>query len=263
MLSCEEAGQGVPIVLLHAFPLSCRMWDHERVALARWGRVITPDLPGFGRSLRQTTPSIPDMAACVATVLDSLSVREPVVLGGLSMGGYVAFEFLRQFPRRVKALLLCSTRAIADTPEQREGRLKTAERIRRDGLESLASAMLPKLLGKTTLESNPAVVDQVQRMVLANAPDGVADSLLAMGDRNDSTVLLPSIACPTLVVAGDEDAFIPPAEAQAMQREIPGARLEIITKAGHLVSLERPAAFEEAVERFFEEAIGLTGGRAR
>lgn len=250
MLAYDATGQGTPIVLLHAFPLSRAMWAVERDRLARFGRVITPDLPGFGGSPRQAKPSIPDMAAQVAQLLDALAVREPVILGGLSMGGYVAFEFLRQFPQRVKALLLCATRAAADTPEQRAGRLKTAEQVRREGLAPLTKAILPKLLGKTTLESNPAVVDQVKRLALANAPDGVADSLLAMGDRNDSTTLLPSIVCPTLVVAGEEDAFIPTAESERLQQQIPNARLELIPQAGHLVNLEQPSAFQSAVDRW-------------
>ena len=236
---------GVPVVLIHAFPLSSAMWAGEARALEPIGWVITPDVAGFGRAPRQAKPSVPEMAREISEGLDRMGVREPVIVGGLSMGGYIAFEFLRQFPERVKALGLFSTRAAADTPEARENRFKSSERIRADGLGPFSRAVLPKLLGKTTLGSNPAVVEAVTRMILANEPEGVADALLAMADRRDSTDLLASISCPTLVVAGEEDSFIPVSDAQAMASKIPGARLEVIPQAGHLVNLEQPAVFQK------------------
>jgi pimeloyl-ACP methyl ester carboxylesterase len=255
MLTYEAVGDGVPVVLLHAFPLSHAMWRADAERFAQFGRVITPDLPGFGRSPRQSPPSIPTMASAVSELLDGLSVREPVVLAGLSMGGYVAFEVVRQFPKRVRALGLFSTRAVADTPDQRENRLKAAEQIRREGLGPLANAMLPKLLGRTTLSTHPSVAEAITEQILSNDPGGVADSLLAMAQRRDSTSLLSSIACPTLVVAGGEDAFIPATEAEGLQRQIPGAHLEVIARAGHLVNVEQPAAFQASVERFLQEQV--------
>ena len=251
MLAYEAAGRGVPFVLLHAFPLSRAMWRAELEAFGKSARVIAPDLPGFGQSARQAEPSIPQMAQALAELLERLAIREPAVVAGLSMGGYVAFEFLRQFPQRVRALGLVSTRAGTDTPEQREQRVNTAERIRREGLSSLASSMLPRLLGKTSLASNQALATAVSQQILASDPDGVADALLAMAQRRDSTALLASISCPTLIVAGQEDAFIAPEQAEQMQRQIPRAQLAVIPKAGHLVNLEQPAAFHQALERFF------------
>lgn len=255
MLAYEATGQGVPCVLLHAFPLSHAMWRAELNTLGKLAHVITPDLPGFGRSARQTEPSILRMAEAVAELLEHLGIREPVVVAGLSMGGYVAFEFVRQFPQRVRALGLCSTRAAADTPEQREQRMTTAERIRREGLEPLASSMLTRLLGKTSLASNQALAAAVSRQILANDPHGVAEALLAMAQRGDSTTLLASIACPTLIVAGEEDAFIAPEQAEQMQRQIPQAQLAVIPNAGHLVNLEQPAAFHQALERFLRDRV--------
>lgn len=239
-------------VLIHAFPLSHAMWEAESEGLQKLARVIAPDLPGFGGAARQQKPSIPRMAQEIAALLDRLKVTEPVIIAGLSMGGYVTFEFLRQFPERVRGLGFFSTRAVADTPEGREGRLKTAQKIRNEGLEPFAKAILPKLLGKTTMESNRQVVEEVTRRILANDASGVADALLAMADRRDSTDLLGSIRCPTLLIAGEEDAFIPVSEAQGMQARIPGARLEVIGKAGHLVSMEQPQAFQAILERFLK-----------
>ncbi len=230
------------------------MWAGEAARLKSVVRVITPDLPGFGRFPRQKGgPSIPQMARDAAEGLDRLGIKEPVVVGGLSMGGYVTFEFLRQFPERVRGLGLFSTRAEADTPEARTKRFKTAREIQENGLEAFARAALPNLLGKTTLQSRPAVVKQVGEMVLANPPDGVADALMAMGDRRDSTELLAGITCPTLVVAGDEDTFIPVDQARAMHQQIPGARLEVIPQAGHLINLEQPPLFQQILEDFIKK----------
>lgn len=246
-------GKGVPLLLFHAFPLSSAMWAADLPRLAEHGRVVAPDLPGFGRCPRQEEPSIAGMAQEAAGLLDGLGIREPAVVGGLSMGGYVAFEFLRQFPDRVRGLALLSTRAAADEPGARAKRLKAVEEIRRNGLEAFARAILPNLLGRTTLDSRPGVAGQVTEMILANRPEGVADALLAMAGRRDSTDLLGSIHVPTLVVAGDEDSFIRVEEAQALAARIPGARLEVVGKAGHLVNLEQPAPFQAALTRFLDE----------
>ena len=239
-----------PVVLVHAFPLSHAMWQAQVEALAPQFRVIVPDLPGFGGSARQVKPSISQMAQEIAALLDQQKITEPVFIGGLSMGGYVVFEFLRQFPQRVRGLGFFSTRAAADTAEAREGRLKTAQKIQAEGLQSFSKVILPKLLGKTTMESNPAVVRQVTDLILASKPEGVADALLAMADRRDSTDLLGAVRVPTLVVAGEQDSFIPPAEAEAMARAIPGAQLHVIKEAGHLLNLEQPAPFQQLLTQF-------------
>ena len=240
----------IPLLLFHAFPLSSAMWAAEAAALGKACRVITPDLPGFGRAPRQKEPSIPGMAREAARLLDDLGVREPVVVGGLSMGGYVAFEFLRQYPERVRALALLSTRAAADTPEGRAKRLKTAEDIRAKGLEPFSRAVLPNLVGKTSLSSRPEVCRRVAEMILANTPEGVADALLAMAARRDSGDLLGGIRVPTLAVAGEEDTFIRADETQEMASKIPGSHLEVIAGAGHLVNLEQPAPFLKVLEQF-------------
>ena len=252
MLAHEAAGRGIPLLLIHAFPLSSQMWKGQMTRLKQRCRVIAPDLPGFGRSARQAKPSVAGMAKEVAGLLEGLGIREQVFIGGLSMGGYVAFEFLRQFPERVRGLGLFSTRAAADSPEGRRGRLKTSEKIGREGLGPFSRAILPKLLGRSTLEEQPALADQLVGMIRRNRPEGVADALLAMARRRDSTDLLPAIRCPTLVVAGEEDAFIPLSEGRGMKEKIPCCRWALIRKAGHLVNLEQPEAFQQALERFLE-----------
>ena len=253
-LARMTGGTGLPVVLLHAFPLSSAMWATQLEELSRAARIIAPDLPGFGRSPRQAAPEISGMAQQVAELLDALAIPEPVTVAGVSMGGYVALEFLRQFPRRVRGLALVSTRAVPDTAEGRQQRFKTAERVRTDGLAALAKAMLPKLLGRTTLASGPDVVDRVTQLILANSPAGVADALVAMADRRDSTDLLAGIRVPTLVVAGEEDTFIPAGESQALAAAIPGAQCVVIPQAGHLVPLEQPRLFGQHL-------LGFLSGR--
>ncbi len=247
-LSGTVRGQGVPVVLLHAFPLSGKMWDGAAERLARVARVFVPDLPGFGQSGRLASPSIAGMAQAVLEWSASQGVREPAIVVGLSMGGYVAFEWLRQAPERIRGFGLCSTRAQADTPEQRAGRLALIERLRRDGVAP--ASFLPKLLGKTTLASRPEVVEQVTALIAPASVDGIADALLAMAHRRDSTDLLPSIACPALVAAGDEDPLIPAQESASMAARIRSARLATIPHAGHLINLERPDEFHRIMEEF-------------
>ena len=257
MLAHQLAGHGTPFLLLHAFPFSSAMWEEDLEWLEKRCHVVVPDLPGFGRSPRQLHPSIPAMAREVALLLDELGMKQPVIVGGLSMGGYVVFEFLRQFPERVRALALFSTRAAADTPEARTKRMKTAQEIQEKGLEGFAKAMLPNLVGKTTLHTRPDLVHRISEMIRAQEPGGVAAALLAMADRRDSTELLSSVHCPTRVIAGEEDLFIPVDQAQAMQEQIPGSRLTILPKAGHLVNLEQPISFQQAVQELMTEVDGL------
>ncbi len=250
MLAYESSGQGIPLVLIHAFPLFSSMWKPQMKNLGQNGMVIALDLPGFGRSPLEANSSIAKMAQEVGRLLYSLNVKEPAVIAGLSMGGYVTFEFFRQFPERVKALGLFSTRAGADTPEAREKRLKTAEQIRRDGLESFAKTILPNLVGKTTFESNPELIREITNIITLNNREGVSAALIAMAERRDSTNLLSSIKCPTLIIAGDEDTLIPFSESETMHTQIAGSQFHLLPRAGHLVNLEKPAAFQKVFEEF-------------
>lgn len=255
IIAYESLGLGIPVVLIHAFPLSSGMWKPQIKNLERKGKVIALDLPGFGRSPREAESTIPKMAQEVARLLDSIRVNEPAMIAGLSMGGYVAFEFFRQFPGRVKGLGLFSTRAGADTPETRQKRLKIAEEIRQAGLESFAKNILPNLVGKTTLESNPELIREITGMIASNSREGVADALFAMAERRDSTDLFSFIKCPTLIIAGDEDALIPFSEAETMHKQIAGSRFCLIPKAGHLVNLEQPEAFQKAFQKFLTQKL--------
>jgi 3-oxoadipate enol-lactonase len=190
-----------------------------------------------------------EMAEDVAALLDTLHV-ERAVLGGLSMGGYVAFEFFRSFPRRVRALVLADTRPQADTGEGRRTREETAQRALRDGMGPIADSMLPKLLSAATREREPEVVERVRAMILGTKPAGAAAALRAMAVRRDQTDLLPSIDVPTLIIVGSEDQLTPPSDAEVMNAKIKHARLVRIEGAAHLSNVERPEEFNRALGDF-------------
>ncbi|HTL48984.1 MAG TPA: alpha/beta hydrolase [Verrucomicrobiae bacterium] len=253
MLAYSEAGKGKPVVLVHAFPLSSKMWEEQVRLVSRFARVITPEIPGLGKSARQAEPSIPQTAAGVAEILDKLGIHEPVMIGGLSMGGYVMLEFLRQFPERVRGLGFFATRANADSPEVKEKRVKTIEKISREGLAAFVPGVIQNLLGATTRANNPALVKKVEGLILENTGEGVCEATRAMAGRRDSQDLLGAIRCPAIVIGGMEDTFVTAQETEAMQKCIPGAELHLLEKKGHLVNLEAPEIFNGLLERFIRK----------
>jgi 3-oxoadipate enol-lactonase len=252
MVSYRELGEGPgePLVLLHAFPLNGRMFEPQMEALSGGRRVIAPDYPGFGRSPR--TPAQPDVryyAEGVRGLLDRLGL-ERVVLGGVSMGGYVAFGCMRLFPERVSGLILANTRPDADTEETRENRNNMARRVADEGVEVLIKLQMPRLLARDTLERNEEVVQKVRDMILESSPGGVVAALGAMRERPDSTPLLGEIEVPTLVIGGEEDEISSPEVMGAMAERIPGSHHVTLPRAKHLSNLEAPEGFNAALTEF-------------
>lgn len=249
-----ERGEGPedPVVLLHAFPLNRKMWAPQVEALAGTRRVITPDYPGFGSSPRP--PAQPDVryyAQGIERLLDRLGL-ERVVLGGVSMGGYVAFGCMKLFPERVSGLVLASTRPDPDSEEMRENRMKTARRVADEGVEVLIELQMERLLAPQTLKNNREVVEKVRAMILESSPTGVVAALGAMRERPDSTPLLAEISVPTLVIGGEEDAISSPEVMAEMAQKIPASRHVALPGAGHLSNLEAPQGFNAALKEFLE-----------
>lgn len=246
----DTGGDGAALVLVHGFPFDCSMWRGQALALGSEFRVVAPDLRGSGETpLGAGDVTLETLAEDVAALLDELKLGR-VVLGGLSMGGYVAFEFFRKFPERVRALVLADTRPQADDEEGRRGREENARRALQEGMAPIVESMLPKLLSAKTREGGGEVLEHVRSMMLGTKPEGAAASLRAMKLRRDQTDLLPSIDVPTLIVVGSEDAVTPPADAEAMRAKIEGSRLVIIEGAGHLSNVERPEEFNRALVEF-------------
>jgi pimeloyl-ACP methyl ester carboxylesterase len=251
-LAYTDQGQGIPIIFVHAFPLSRAMWDPQVQVFAGQFRVLTVDLRGFGESDAPLwVYTMDQFADDVKGLLDHLSIPQ-AVLAGLSMGGYVAFAFYRKYADRVKGLVLADTRPHPDSTEGRAGRFTMAQMAYKEGASAVADVMLPKLLSPASLQSKPDLVQQVRTMITGTQVSGIAGALMAMADRPDSVPLLKEIACPTLVRVGELDRTTPPADAHLMADTIRGAHLAIIPTAAHLANLEQPEAFNRAVQSFLE-----------
>jgi len=247
----DDAGSGLPLVVLHAFPLCREMWTPQVDALRDNFRVLAPDLPGFGGSSGFAgAPSMDGMADAVAEFLDALDLREPVALGGLSMGGYVAFAFARKYPGRLRALILADTRAEPDDETGKANRDRMIAFAREHTAADVIEQMMPKMVSGETQSQRPAVVAEVRRLAGMQSVDGIIAALKAMRDRPDAGPGLGQIAVPTLVIAGAEDTFAPPTMTQSLAARIRGARVVILPGAGHLSNLEKPAEFTAAVREF-------------
>jgi 3-oxoadipate enol-lactonase len=243
------------LVLIHAFPLNARLWEPQ-LALADQGwRVLAPQLGGVdGGHEQPPTTSIDDYAGGVFDLLDRLHVHEAVI-GGLSMGGYVTMAMFRHAPRYFLGMVLADTRPQADTPEGLDGRTRMLQLLRDKGPSAIADEMLPKLLGDTTRRDRPEVGERVRSLILSNSSDSIAGAIVALRSRSDSTRLLETVRCPTLILVGEEDALTPPDLSRGMHRAVPGSELVVVPGAGHLASLEQPAAFNAAVASFLERRV--------
>lgn len=252
-MAYEDVGSGPPIILLHGYPFNRSMWREQVDSLSANYRVVIPDLRGHGEtSATQEEPAtMEEMAQDVAALLDELEIKR-VVLGGLSMGGYVTLAFYRRFSLRVRALILADTRSQADTPEAQRNREEQAEKILEQGMSSIVDDFLKKVLTPTTLSEKPEIVERVRKMVVTTKPLGAAAALRGMAVRPDQTDFLPEIIAPTLIIVGSEDQLTPPVDAEMMRSKIGGSRLEIIEGASHLSNLERPAEFNRALKKFLD-----------
>jgi pimeloyl-ACP methyl ester carboxylesterase len=230
------------------------MWKEQVNGIGPIYRVIAPDLRGHGDSPAPDGDyTIDEMADDVVELLDHLHVSEPVVVGGLSMGGYVALSLAARYADRVRALMLMDTRAAADTPEAAEKREELARAVLAAGHPGPAvEAMMPRLFAKITLEEHPAKVEPLRELMQRNTARGVVGALRAMATRPDRRADLAAIRVPTLVLVGEEDVVTPPAEAQSLADAIAGARLEVIPEAGHLAPYENHSVANSVLLRFLE-----------
>jgi 3-oxoadipate enol-lactonase len=250
-LAYEERGTGRPLVLLHAFPLDREMWQPQLDGLSDAARVVAVDLPEFGHSTPgQDRLTVEHAADALADFLPAVGIGGPAVVGGLSMGGYVALAFARRHPRQLAGLILADTRAEADDPAGRAARDDMISLARAGGADAVIEKMLPKLLSEAARTNRPELVERVRAIGGRQGVSAITAALAALRDRPDATDSLAAIAVPTLILVGEHDAATPPPLSQKMAEKIPGSRLVTIPGAGHLSNLENPGAFNAAVREF-------------
>jgi 3-oxoadipate enol-lactonase len=250
----EDVGKGLPVVLLHAFPLDRAMWEPQLAPIAAAGfRVLAPDLPEFG----ETTPgsevfTIERSADVIADLLEEIGIEKAVV-GGLSMGGYIALAFARRHPDRLIGLILADTKAAPDDADAKANRDRLIADVKAGGASTAAEALLPKLFSPTTRDQKPEVIEQAQSLILRQRGAAIIAALYALRDRPDAVPGLESVSVPTLVLVGEHDAVTPPPVAEQLVGSIRGAELVSIPNAGHLSNLENPEAFNLAVITFLRK----------
>lgn len=254
-LAIEEAGSGIPLVFLHAFPLDRRMWVPQS-SFSRNYHVITLDFPGFGGTpISAPISTMEWMAREVISTLDGASVKQPAIFAGLSMGGYVLLQIARLFPERLRAAVFAATKASADSTEAREKRFTNVALVEKDGVPALVSRMNDVLLGETTRRERPQVVATVKDIAESQTPHAVIAALRGLAERPDTHDVLDSLQVPALFLAGAEDAIIKPAEMEAMSQRVKKKEFHVIEKAGHLLNLERPDEFENLISHFLKRRV--------
>ncbi|MBC8109353.1 MAG: alpha/beta hydrolase [Anaerolineae bacterium] len=244
----ERGGGQNCLVLVHGFPLDSRMWDRALNDPLGNTRVITPDLPGFGKSSTDRPFTMHSLAEDLSQFLSCINANN-CVLGGFSMGGYVALAYAKKFPKTLRGLMLIDTRAEADSAEGKEKRNKMIQTVRTSGSRAIAEAMLPNMVTKEHA-SDPSIAKPLSEMMESCSPTTIEYALTAMREREDQTAFLPSIAMPTLLVVGEDDAITPKSAAEAMNKAIPRSQLVVIPNAGHVSPMENPQAVDRAIRQF-------------
>lgn len=250
-MSYQVYGSGIPLVFIHGFPLNSSMWSPQIEAVSDIAKVITPDIRGFGKS--KPTKGVYQMdllASDINTLLDQLSINIPVILCGLSMGGYIAMAFCRHYPEKVAGLILTATRMTADSNEVKANRDKNANLVMTSGINPIIENMLPMLLSPISLEREPDLTKHVKNIMLDCSREGVHGALLGMKERQDSTEALHNMNTPALVIHGEMDRLIPIEEAESMVKTLSQGQLIPIPEAGHLPNLEQPQIFNRAIRDF-------------
>ena len=250
----QEQGTGQTIIFLHGFPMDHTFWSETVSRLGQNHHVVTPDLRGFGQTpTNDEKTSMETFADDVAELIQNqLKLHIPVVLCGLSMGGYIAMQFVKKYPNLLRGLILTDTRTKPDTDTVAANRILVAEKLEIDGPGPLVDGMLPRIFGPWAMENAPELVKKTRDMMTRQPLRGIAAAARGMAERPDTTNVLESIACPVLVVCGEDDASSPPSEMLDIAERIAGSTFVEIPKAGHLPPIETPQHYADVVENFME-----------
>ena len=231
-LAYTRRGKGTPLLLLHGYPLDHHLWDDVAPLLEDTFELILPDLRGFGESTTVDSPfTMDDYASDIAGLLDQLGIQKTAIVGH-SMGGYVALAFARLYPERVSGLGLVSSQVLADPPDRKEGRYKSAADVSDKGIGGVVETMTPKFTSDERLQAFARKTMERQQ------PAAFIGALKAMAERIDSTPLLSSFKFPVVIIHGEADALIPIDRAREVKKAIPQAHLVELNGAGHMPMME-------------------------
>ena len=252
-LTYDRNGMGIPLLFIHGYPLSRRIWKPQLEGLSDIASLISVDLRGHGASYPFEAPYTMDLLAddC-KRLIDDLPIKTPILVCGLSMGGYVTMALFRRYPHIFRGMILTSTRSGSDSPEARLNRDAAINNVREHGVSFIVDNILPKMVSPVTLSSKPNLVDTIHDIMMETSVQGVVGALQGMRDRPDSTPLLPQINCPVIIIHGADDQLIPIHEAESMTLQIPDSRLIAIPEAGHLPNLEQPEKYNHAIRDFIQ-----------
>ncbi len=247
-LRIETIGTGKPLVLLHAFPLNQSMFSKVQIP---GYKMILPNFPGFGSQENLEIYSFEKASDDLFETLNEFYIpSERMALGGISMGGYWAFEFLRKYPEKVSKLILISTRAGIDSPEGKMNRFDMIRKVEKEGIRYLPESLIPGLLGPPTIKFKPQIVGSVRKLIMMASSQGIVTAQKCMAERRDQSGFLSQIQVPALVIAGQEDPLIPISESKNMARCIPRSVLKTVEGVGHLIPMEDPDAFSKILSKF-------------
>jgi len=242
--------RGLPVIFLHGFPFSHKMWQGQLEAMPPNFRAIAYDLRGLGHSdCGDGQYTIEGHVDDLIALMDRLQIPGAILVG-LSMGGYIALRALERNPERILGAVLCDTRSEADTDEVKLRRAAQIKDVKARGSAAFAEGFLPAIFAQETFSKNPEAVAKIRDVIIKTPPLSIAGTLLALAARSDTTSSLGKIQVPTLLLVGEKDGVTPPDTARAMHEKIPGSRLEILPGAGHLSNLENPELFNRHLLNF-------------
>ena len=251
-ISYDTVGSGPSVILLHPFPLNREFWKPVVGMLSSRYQLVLPDLRGHGDSdLGEGPATMEKHAEDLRRLCRNLGIGKAHFVG-VSIGGYILFEFWRRYREQVSAVVLANTRAEGETPEGKAGRYAAAERVLKEGTAEFIEEMLGKMVSPVTRGNRPDLVEQLRVMMKKMSADDVAGVQRGMAERLDSIPTLPTIDVPVRIIAGEEDS-VPHIAFETMQQRIPGSRLYTVARAGHYAAFEQPEEFGRLLRTFFDE----------
>lgn len=238
------------VIFIHGFPFNKSMWSKQTEALKENVRVIAYDVRGHGDSHSGTEDfSIELFVQDLISLLDELEI-DKAILCGLSMGGYIALNAVENYPDRFRALVLCDSNCVADSPEAREKRMKAIESIKENGVKKYVDDSIEHFLAAENYTAKPRLVSEIRSMMVNTEQQTLEKTLQALSNRKETCSKLSEIRIPVLIIVGKEDAITPPEAAKFIHEKIVGSVLSILPHAGHLSNLEKPEQFNDILKKF-------------